>query len=424
MAGVIEICAGAGGQALGLERAGFEHVLAVEMNRDALATLKKNRPHWKLAEAGDAANPAIWKPADYSPDARGEQLDLFAGGVPCPPFSIAGKRLGSTDERDLFAWAVEQTPVITPRAVLLENVRGLSAPRFAGYRQFVLDRFHEFGYQAEWRLIHASDFGVPQVRPRFVLIAMLPEYFQHFHWPEPSREEPPTVGQVLRDLMGKRGWEGSTEWAKKANDIAPTIVGGSTKHGGADLGPTGAKRAWAKLGVDAHGVADKAPLPGDKFELGPRLTNEMVARLQGWDDENYNWEFVGKKTSTYRQIGNAFPPPVAEALGRAIRSAILRETVPAERAPETQHDPIYRILRDRNDFVLLSELADKSGLKLLEVGVLAHLDRLAKDFEIEQIETADGVACRLGSFRAFVGQGEHPRHAHFSSPTRSHTTST
>ncbi|MGV5047232.1 DNA cytosine methyltransferase [Rhodococcus pyridinivorans] len=418
MAGVIEICAGAGGQALGLERAGFEHVLAVEMNKDALATLKKNRPHWNLAEAGDAANPAIWKPADYSPEARGEQIDLFAGGVPCPPFSIAGKRLGSADERDLFAWAVEQTPIISPRAVLLENVRGLSTPRFAGYRQFVLDRFHEFGYQAEWRLIHASDFGVPQVRPRFVLIAMLPEYFQHFHWPEPSGEKPPTVGRVLHDLMSKREWEGADAWAKKADDIAPTIVGGSTKHGGADLGPTGAKRAWAKLSVDAHGVANEAPGPGDKFEIGPRLTNEMVARIQGWDDENYKWKFVGKKTSTYRQIGNAFPPPVAEVLGRAIRAAILRETKPASRALETRHDPVYRILRDRGDFVLLSELAHKSGLELSPTGVSAHLDRLSKDFEIEEVETEHGVAYRLGSFRAFVGQGEHPRHAHFSTSRR------
>ncbi|MEV4633550.1 DNA (cytosine-5-)-methyltransferase [Rhodococcus coprophilus] len=416
MAGVIEICAGAGGQALGLERAGFQHELAVELNPDAHATLKKNRPHWKLAEPGDAANPAIWKPSEYSPNVLGDQIDLFAGGVPCPPFSIAGKRLGSADERDLFAWAVEQTPVIAPRAVLLENVRGLSSPRFAGYRQFVLDRFQEFGYCAEWRLIHASDFGVPQVRPRFVLIAMLPEYFQHFHWPEPSAVESPTVGKVLRKLMGEEGWKGTEEWASNANSIAPTIVGGSTKHGGADLGPTGAKRAWAKLGVDAHGVADRAPLPDDKFEVGPRLTNKMVARLQGWD-ENDQWKFVGKKTSTYRQIGNAFPPPAAEALGRAIRSAILRETLPAVRAPQTGHDPIYRILRDRRDFVLSSELVERSGLALSQADVLEHLGRLQKDFEIEEVETAHGIAYRLGAFRAFVGQGEHPRHAHFAPPS-------
>jgi len=144
----------------------------------------------------------------------------------------------------------------------------------------------------------------------------------------------------------------------------------------------------------------------------------MVARIQGWDDENYKWKFVGKKTSTYRQIGNAFPPPVAEVLGRAIRAAILRETKPASRALETRHDPVYRILRDRGDFVLLSELAHKSGLELSPTGVSAHLDRLSKDFEIEEVETQHGVAYRLGNFRAFVGQGEHPRHAHFSTSRR------
>jgi DNA (cytosine-5)-methyltransferase 1 len=169
---VVEICAGAGGQSLGLEMAGFEHELSVELDPNACATLRHNRPHWKVAE-GDVASPDVWDPAAYA------GTDLLAGGVPCPPFTIAGRQLGATDERDLFAWAIELCAVIGPRGLLLENVRGLSLPRFSAYRQHVLDRLAELGYAADWRLLHASDYGVPQLRPRFVLVAMRPDDFAH-----------------------------------------------------------------------------------------------------------------------------------------------------------------------------------------------------------------------------------------------------
>jgi DNA (cytosine-5)-methyltransferase 1 len=155
---VVEICAGAGGQSLGLELAGFEHDLSVELDANAAATLRHNRPHWKVA-VGDVANPDVWSPADYV------GVDLLAGGVPCPPFTIAGKQLGANDERDLFAWAIELCAIVRPRALMLENVRGLSLPRFAAYRQHILDRLAELGYAADWRLLHASDYGVPQLRP-------------------------------------------------------------------------------------------------------------------------------------------------------------------------------------------------------------------------------------------------------------------
>jgi len=238
---VIEICAGAGGQALGLERAGFEHALAVELDLAACATLRANRPAWKVAQ-GDVADRAVWEPEAYA------GVDLLAGGVPCPPFTVAGRQLGATDERDLFAWAVELCKRLQPRALLLENVRGLSMSRFSAYRQHVLDRLRELGYVPGWKLLNASDYGVPQLRPRSVLVALRPEDAPWFRWPGPSAERPPTVGEALGDLMGARGWPGAARWARRANAVAPTIVGGSKKHGGADLGPTRAKRAWAGLG--------------------------------------------------------------------------------------------------------------------------------------------------------------------------------
>ena len=417
---VVEICAGAGGQALGLERAGFEHALAVELDGAACATLRANRPAWKVAE-GDVADRDLWRPEDY----RG--VALLAGGVPCPPFTVAGRQLGATDERDLFAWAVELCGTIQPRALLLENVRGLSTSRFSAYRQHVLDRLRDLGYVPGWRLLHASDFGVPQLRPRFVLVAVRQADAPWFRWPAPFSRPPATVGETLGDLMAARGWPGAAAWARRADRIAPTIVGGSKKHGGADLGPTRAKRAWAELGIDGIGVADCAPGPEVPAALRPRLTCEMVARLQGWQDD-WGWRFSGRKTARYRQIGNAFPPPVAEALGSAIRSALEHAGAPeADAAGDADspdgahvHDPVFRVLRSRADFLTARQIAQlsadlRAGAGLSQTAVLRRLRHLGQDFELEVADSGsgDGPAYRLGGFKAFLGQPGHVRHERF-----------
>lgn len=408
---VIEICAGAGGQALGLELAGFEHELAVELDDSAVNTLRHNRPSWKVVQ-GDVADRTVWDPADYAPHEGSRPIDLFAGGVPCPPFSIAGKQLGTADERDLFAWAVEQTAVLKPRALLLENVRGLSMPRFAGYRQHVLDRLRDFGYAAEWRLLQASDFGVPQLRPRFVLVAMRPEDFAYFHWPRPANATK-SVGEVLRELMGSRGWEGAEAWASHAATIAPTVVGGSKKHGGADLGPTRAKRAWAALGVDGKGIANEAPAPGMSFDVGPKLTCEMVARIQGWDDGVFKWEFTGKKTSVYRQIGNAFPPPVARAVGDSIAAALWNQGERRDVDAVQDVDPIYRLLRDSQEPVSSARISRELGIAPNGPDLDRRISILSQDFEVIKEERASGLFYGLGEFRGFVGQDEHARHEYF-----------
>jgi DNA (cytosine-5)-methyltransferase 1 len=410
---VVEICAGAGGQSLGLEVAGFEHELAVEIDPNAVATLRHNRPHWKVAE-GDVASPEVWDPSLY------EGIDLLAGGVPCPPFTVAGKRLGATDERDLFAWAIELCGIVKPRALLLENVRGLSLPRFSAYRQHVLDRVTQLGYVADWRLLSASDYGVPQLRPRFVLIAMRPDDFRYFTWPRPRPETAKTVGETLRDLMASGGWRGAATWAEKANDIAPTIVGGSKKHGGADLGPTRAKLAWREMGVDALGVADCPPSADDPVSLMPKLTTAMVARIQGWDDDEYRWAFTGRKTSVYRQIGNAFPPPVARSLGDQIRRALDGEGAPRELVEQSSaaQDPVYSVLRQDGGFLTMDQILRRVPGPMDTSAFERHLAHLRQDFDIDTDKRRAGDAYRLGAFKAFTGQDDHRRHEAFLKPTR------
>lgn len=304
----IEICAGAGGQALGLEQAGFEHVALVEIESPACDTLRLNRPAWNVIE-GDIH--------EFSATSYRGRVDLLAGGVPCPPFSVAGKQLGADDERDLFPEALRLVAECGPRAVMIENVRGIFYPKFNEYRAQILDRLHAMGYETWWQLVQASDYGVSQLRPRAILVGIKQPWASSFTWPAPHPDDAPTVGALLRDAMAANGWEGADGWAADADGIAPTLVGGSKKHGGADLGPTRAREAWAQLGVDGRGLAEEAPAPG--FKGSPRLTVGMAALVQGFPTD---WKFSGRKTAAYRQVGNAFPPPVACAVGTAIKEAL------------------------------------------------------------------------------------------------------
>ncbi|MBD9241728.1 MAG: DNA cytosine methyltransferase [Ruminococcaceae bacterium] len=303
----VEICAGAGGQALGLAMAGFVHVALVEYEQDYCKVLKDNRPEWNVI-CGDVHD------FDGRPY-RG--VDLLAGGVPCPPFSIAGKQLGQEDERDLFPEAIRLIREIRPRAVMLENVRGFLDSGFEEYRQHIFTSIQELGYVTHIKLLNASDYGVPQLRPRVVIIGIRRDQDGAFEYPQERPNTAPSVGNTLYDLMAKNGWKGAKKWASGANKIAPTLVGGSKKHGGPDLGPTRARSAWAELGVDGRGIANEAP--EEDFEGMPRLTSRMMARIQGFPD---TWTFGNKKTIACRMIGNAFPPPVAQAVGEKIKECL------------------------------------------------------------------------------------------------------
>lgn len=341
----VEICAGAGGQAAGLHNAGFQHLALIEIDDHACETLRLNAT--KRRGWGDCKvlqrDLTQFKPTELADELNlGEgELDLLAGGVPCPPFSAAGKQLGEDDERDLFPVMLNFVEHFRPKAVMIENVRGLLEPaeKFRQYRETVIKpRLREAGYIiCGWRVIEACDYGVPQLRPRSILVALRPEYAGHFQWPDPDKIDLVTVAKALAPSMKKRfgnslkGMEAYRRWHDMAKGgIAPTLVGGSKKHGGADLGPTRAKKAWAQLGVDAMGVANEPDEMTDAARdlystnkegdpIGPKLTVSQAAIIQGFPK---NWKFSGKKTAAYRQVGNAFPPPVAQAIGEAIRGAL------------------------------------------------------------------------------------------------------
>ncbi|AFU04324.1 DNA cytosine methyltransferase [Nocardia brasiliensis] len=357
----IEICAGAGGQAVGLHQAGFRHLALVEIDQYAAKTLELNiedhrlwtweRKHCDILEADvkefDPFDTTLMKKSSGLLRQRG--LDLLAGGVPCPPFSHAGKQLGKHDERDLFPRMLELVEILQPRAVMIENVRGLMDPKFSDYRKLIQDELEQLDYVVcKWGVLEAADFGVPQLRPRAILVAFRREVLGdlEYVWPTATHEDPVSVLESLESSMlerfeayfdsehSKRAHAAYAQWRKKAGDrdaelkgkgggIAPTLVGGSKKHGGADLGPSRAKTAWKQLGISGMGVANDIKTCAEKRSEdrdlfgpdGPMLTVKQAAIIQGFPDE---WEFSGGKTAQYRQVGNAFPPPVAKAVGKSI----------------------------------------------------------------------------------------------------------
>ncbi|MBT2488057.1 DNA cytosine methyltransferase [Streptomyces sp. ISL-96] len=346
----VEICAGAGGQAVGLHEALFKHLALIEIDKHAVATLEENvkdNAEWDGCQVIEADLTEL-SPVKLRLDLGLEpgELDLLAGGVPCPPFSVAGKQLGQDDERDLFPTMLNLVDELKPKAVMIENVRGLLDQKFKSYREdVILKRLDSMEYElCYWKVLEAKDYGVPQLRPRAILVAIRKKYAKHFLWNEPEKRPVRTVGDALRETMWSRfdavddpRAEAAYDlWLKKASKgVAPTLVGGSKKHGGADLGPTRAKKAWGDLGVCGLGVANKPEEMTDPDRdlfaaAGPKLTVRQAATIQGFPED---WQFPGKKTATYRQVGNAFPPPVARAVGEQIRAALEAAGVKA-RKPE------------------------------------------------------------------------------------------
>ncbi|MFF1638224.1 DNA cytosine methyltransferase [Streptomyces sp. NPDC058246] len=317
--GFVDVCSGAGGLASGLESAGFSPVLLLDNKRQACETLLANRPHW---------NVVCEDLVEFLPDEYPETLDvdLLSAGLPRVKSSAAVGRSDSEQELRLLTATIYLVHSIQPRALLLENLPALvESSAYAGVRDFVQAELAHLGYRFCWFVLNAADFGVPQERRQGILVALKERWFHAFAPPVPTVEEHVPVGRALRLSMAARGWCDADAWAAQARAVAPTLVGGSDNRGGADLGPSGTKRAWARMGVNAGALANE--VPGAEYHW-PRsddpaqmvkITVDQAALLQSFPPE---WRITGRKTAQYRQIGHATPPPVGRALGAAIATAL------------------------------------------------------------------------------------------------------
>lgn len=278
---VVELCAGAGGLAVGLELAGFEHVALIEMNKNAVATLRGNRPDWNVVQADV-------RKVDFS-QYRDQRIDLLTGGLPCTPFSTVGQKKGRHDENNLMMEGVRAVREIGPKAFLFENVEGLLHSRHADYVAFLLREFSKAGYSTEIHRINAKDYGVAQNRSRIMLVGMRKDLAGAFRMPRKFPELATNVGDVLADLMGENGWSGAEAWlqAMKERDYrADTIRGyqGSAREGEAIR----AERRQLRYAPPANAAPTEDEASREGFV--PGLTNRMRARLKGFPD---TWEFVG-----------------------------------------------------------------------------------------------------------------------------------
>ncbi|MER8573363.1 DNA (cytosine-5-)-methyltransferase [Mesorhizobium sp. M1409] len=315
----LEICAGAGGQALGLHAAGFDALALYERNPAAAETLMANC-WFGPVHCADVTQ------VDFRHH-RGN-VDLVAGGVPCQPHSSMGKRKGREDERDLFMEAVRLVDEVQPRAFFFENVKGFGFQANADYRADLYKKFADLGYQSQIFSINGSDCGLAQLRPRIAFVGFRDVPIQRFQMPPKFPEWNRTVGEVLLDLVSANGWPEAEEWARNyANRRGSTIVGGSEQSGRLAFSSNLRKEDWIDMKINPFEIAETAPGPNHKLDDLFSLTLEMGARLQGFPD---GWQFVGagaegsdkdRKTKT-RQIANALPPIMAHAVGLAIYTAL------------------------------------------------------------------------------------------------------
>lgn len=304
---------------MGLESAGFSPVLLLDNKPQACATLLANRPDWKVV-CEDMIS--------FLPEEHPETLDvdLLSAGLPRVKSSAAVGRPDSEPELRLLMATIYLLHSVQPRALLLENLPALvDSPVYAEVRRFIAEELAHLGYRWSWFVLNAADFGVPQDREQGVLVALKEPWFDAFAPPKATVGEHVSAGQALRDSMAARGWPEAEAWADQATAVAPTLVGGSDNRGGADVGPTGTKRAWARMGINGNAFADEVPGPDYLWPRSndvahmPKITVDQAAVVQAFPPE---WQITGQKTARYRQIGHATPPPVGRALGEAIATAL------------------------------------------------------------------------------------------------------
>lgn len=341
----IDLFAGAGGLSTGLTSAGATITLAVEAHTDAAATYALNHPGVSVTTETITSG---WRASlDITPD-------LVAGGPPCQGWSTLGHR-GSPSRRarqnaalDLF---LQQIDLIRPRAVLLENVRGLAMAERGDRLASIKTRIEELGYDVKSALVRASDFGVPQLRHRLFVVGIRRDVNLSYDFPKGL--DTPTVSfeDAVCDLPGLEHGESSTSYSDRATSSlqrklrgkettlslhqaprhpehimslleALPIEGGTTRDLPSDLKPeSGFHNTYARLKSDepAPAVTSSIGRVSSGRHVHPTqnraLTVREAARLQTFPD-SYLWS--GKRWSIYQQIGNAVPPLLAERIARPL----------------------------------------------------------------------------------------------------------
>lgn len=319
---VLELFAGAGGLALGLEQAGFEDVGLIEIDKYASATLRKNRPNWNVIEED------ITKINDvYEYIGKDTNVDVVSGGFPCQTFSYAGKRLGLEDTRGTlfydYARILKQTK---PKMFIVENVRGLVTHDHGRTLKTIIDVFEQIGYSTTYRVLNAWDYGVAQKRQRMILVGVRNDLNITYEFPKPH-EYKPVLKDVLKNVPDSEGQKFSDKkaevmklvpaggyWRDLPDDVAREYMGVSYFSGG---GRTGMARriSWDEPSLTlTTSPSQKQTERAHPDENRPFKTREY-ARIQSFPD---NWEFSGSVNQIYKQIGNAVAVNFAKEIGLSV----------------------------------------------------------------------------------------------------------
>lgn len=328
---VLELFAGAGGLALGLEQAGFDSVGNIEFDKHACNTLRRNKPHWNVIEE-DIEKITEVGIENYIDDLDVGELDLLSGGYPCQAFSYAGKKGGLQDARGtLFYHYGEILDKLKPKMFLAENVKGLVNHDGGKTLKTMLDVFSNIGYTVKWRVLRALDYDVAQKRERIVIIGIRNDLVNmhddlEYKYPMPYGYEL-NLRDVLKDVPESDGAK-YPEYKKKVLDLVPPggywrdlpeeiakeYMGKSYYSGG---GRTGMARriSWDEPSLTlTTSPAQKQTERCHPDETRPFTVREY-ARIQSFPDD---WEFNCSTTNAYKQIGNAVPVNMAKAIGLSI----------------------------------------------------------------------------------------------------------
>ncbi|WP_106199278.1 MULTISPECIES: DNA cytosine methyltransferase [Hallerella] len=327
----IELFAGAGGLALGIEKAGFNALGLVEFDKDASDTLKKNRPNWRVIH-DDVKNISCLNLQEYFGIKRGE-LDLLSGGAPCQSFSYAGKRLGLEDARGtLFYHYAKFLEQLQPKMFLFENVKGLLSHDKGRTYKTILEIFETCGYKIQKQVLNAWDYGVAQKRERLITIGIRNDLIEktHFEFPTPHKYKP-VLRDILLDCPKSEGTPYSA-YKKKIFEMVPP--GGYWRDIPEDIAKEYMKSCWnmegGRTGILRRLSLDEPSLtvltsPSQKqtdrchpLEARPFTIREN-ARCQSFPD---NWKFCGSVGQQYKQVGNAVPVNLAYDIAKKIKETL------------------------------------------------------------------------------------------------------